>query len=156
MRRGLVLFCLAAIGINAMVVAQVDEGGRDRNAWRFFEKGKPHTIYELGEKQWTAERPDGKQPKYAERERTAEYIELQNVDSKLFVRLHAAWSYWRQPKAEQWTRWAKGEWIDGFAPAGKAEKTDNKSDLAAKESASTTCDPSGIFRSRGSPTRTPV
>lgn len=98
----------------------VDEAGRDRSAWRFYEKNQPHTIYELGEKRWTAQRPDGKRPNYQETIRTTEYIELQNQDSKLFVRLHNAWSYWRQPKQEEWTRWAKGEWINDFVPASEA------------------------------------
>lgn len=106
-----------AITVHVVLAGQVDEGGRDRNAWRFFEKGKAHVLFELGEKKWTAERPDGKRPDYRETGRTAEYVELQNVDTKLFVRLHSAWSYWRQPKAENWTRWAKGEWIHGFTPA---------------------------------------
>lgn len=119
----LCLVMLLPLGLLATSVRAeepVDEAGRDRSAWRFFEKGQPLTIYELGEKRWTAQRPDGKRPNYQEMTRTTDYIELQNQDSKLFIRLHTAWSYWRQPKQEAWTRWAKGEWISDFVPVGEA------------------------------------
>jgi len=61
--------------------------------------------------EWTAERSDGKRPIYDERERTAEFVILQNRESRLLVRLHATQSFWRRPNDQQWTPWQKGAWV---------------------------------------------
>ena len=82
-----------------------------RVAWRYTDKELTVTITRVGGKEWVAERSDGKRPIYDETNRTAENVELQNRDTKLFVRLHTDRAYWRRPKDENWTLWVKGNWV---------------------------------------------
>lgn len=91
---------------------EADTAAEKRVAWRQMEKDVTAIIYPVAEKRWTAQRTDGKKPNYEEIERTKDHIVLQNVDTKLFIRLETNWAFWRRPRDAKWTRWTKGEWID--------------------------------------------
>lgn len=92
-------------------------GPVERNAWRYTQKDLTVTITLKGEKQWEAQRSDGKNPLYDEVARTADYIELQNQQTKLFVRLYNTQAKWRRPNDADWTNWVKGSWIEPLEPA---------------------------------------
>jgi hypothetical protein len=110
-----------------------EEGGVDRSAWRYTDKGQTITINAVTEKHWTAQRSDGKKPYYLEVGRTEEFIELQNQETKLFVRLHADRAFWRRPKDETWTRWVKGTWVQEPGETQTASKESSAELPAAAE-----------------------
>lgn len=107
----LTLFAMAS---RASIAAEEETASTEdkRLAWRHTEKMVVMTIFPIGEKLWTAHRTDGKKPNYTEIERTKDHIILQNVDTKLFIRLETNWAYWRRPRDAKWTRWTKGEWVN--------------------------------------------
>lgn len=84
-----------------------------RKGWHYVESGEPVTIYHVKDKQWQADRRDGRRIVYDELERTPEYVELRNRSSGLHLRLHADRGYWRRETDEKWTRWVSGAWVDG-------------------------------------------
>jgi hypothetical protein len=93
-------------------------GPVDRVAWRYRQNDLTVTIVHQGDKRWLAQRSDGKSPLYNEISRTADYVEIQNQETKLIVRLHATQAKWRRPKDADWTAWVKGAWVE---PANVAE-----------------------------------
>jgi hypothetical protein len=87
-------------------------GPAQRVAWRYRQNDLTVTIVDQGDKRWMAQRSDGKSPLYDEISRTAEYVEIQNHETKLMVRLHATQAKWRRPKDAEWTAWVKGAWVE--------------------------------------------
>jgi hypothetical protein len=86
----------------------------ERTAWRYMQGDLTVTITEEQGTKWVAVRSDGEKPVYDEVGRTEGYVELQNRDSKLFVRLYTDHAAWRRPKDKEWTRWVKGGWTDAL------------------------------------------
>ena len=107
-RHGLLLW-------TAISMAATTVGADERLAWHYTTGGKPIVIYQAREGEWEDVRPDDKDYVYDERQRTEEYIELQNRQTKLLIRLHSDRGFWRREPDEKWTRWVSGKW--GAAPA---------------------------------------
>jgi len=74
-------------------------------------KGESYYLVRSGPGQWRAVRPDDQKNEFQEIERNQTSIQLQNVKTKLFLRLESDFGYWRRPKDEQWTRWVTGGWL---------------------------------------------
>jgi hypothetical protein len=102
-----------ALILTAAILAGQQPAQEDRAAWRYTQKEMTVTYVQQPENpgEWIAERSDGKRPQLTEVSRTAEYVELQNQETKLLIRLHAEQSFWKRPKDTDWTPWVKGSWV---------------------------------------------
>jgi hypothetical protein len=96
---------------NVMAVAKDDGDELTRAAWRYNQQDLIVTIKQAHGKEWIAERSDGKKPAYEEVSRTDDYIELQNRDTKLLIRLYTDQAQWKRPKDSEWTPWVRGSWV---------------------------------------------
>ncbi|MCH9654382.1 MAG: hypothetical protein K0U86_02215 [Planctomycetes bacterium] len=102
---GFVLFC----SIKAVVA---EEATVKRTAWQYKDnKIGTITIKHVREKKWIADRPDKRQMIYELVDQTDQYVELQNVKSKLRMRFYADRSEWYQVKSQKWVGYFKGKWI---------------------------------------------
>jgi hypothetical protein len=111
MNRALLHVLPLALAAFSTVIARADE----RRAWHYTTGGQSFAFYDAGGQKWSDVRPDDKSYIYDERERSEEYVELQNRTTKLIYRLHADRGYWRRESDSDWTRWASGRW--GELPA---------------------------------------
>ena len=87
-----------------------------RVAWQYVELSaeKPTCVIRHRKgKEWFADRSDGKEIEYAELSRNDEEIIVQNLSSKLIIRLTEGRGYWRLAKEDEvkWRTWVRGNWI---------------------------------------------
>ncbi|MHC4880951.1 MAG: hypothetical protein ACYTGL_31250 [Planctomycetota bacterium] len=88
----------------------------ERTAWRYVGTTKDKPTLEFRHRktnEWFVDRPDGTRVEYRELSRTADEIIVQNLKTRLIVRLTAGRGYWRLPKddADNWRTWVIGEWV---------------------------------------------
>ena len=81
----------------------------ERTSWCFKLQGKDVAYLKLP-KGWVFARPGKAVNDLEEIDRTESEIVLQNVRTKLIIRLTERKSYWRQPNQTEWTTYATGQW----------------------------------------------
>lgn len=118
--RILVLAWYVAMGA-IVVLGQVLQEPK-RFAWHYTNKvsGKEVIVTLLrGNEEpalWHAQRSDDQKQSFQEIDRKPEYVEIQNQETKLFIRLFNDHAEWRQPKDESWKRWVNGRWMESTDP----------------------------------------
>jgi hypothetical protein len=120
---GMMAILICTITLLADESSSDGTGPAERVAWRYRQNDLTVTIVDQGDRRWIAQRSDGKSPLYNEISRTADYVEIQNQETKLIVRLGATQAKWRRPKDAEWTAWVKGAWV-GPAKVAEAPQRD--------------------------------
>ncbi|MEZ6132877.1 MAG: hypothetical protein R3C59_29765 [Planctomycetaceae bacterium] len=95
-----------------------------RTAWVTQVESEVCAYVQLTDKTWVFSRPNVKLGRYSEVERTDSEIVVQNIESKLFIRLTADRAYWRKPDQDMWKTYLRGSW--GEAPKVVLDWIDEK------------------------------
>ena len=111
---------LTLLAAHSSALAQADK----RTAWAFKMKSEDCAYVHVDNKKWLFARPKVKLNEMSEVERNDKEIILQNVKTRLFIRLTADRAFWRTPKQEKWTNYHRGSW--GETPKSVLEWIEEK------------------------------